>query len=1048
MTDLRQIRNDLVEIAQLCLLSRPDILRWDDQLYLGLYRQYGSQRKTAEGITYFAPDPQTFYGSDKPPDKMPPEEKKRWEKDLGFKVQFRLLYDQRHRLKLVNRKEPYRFDASSINLPDESDVDVDAAFGREGFLYLNVRADLVHDNQAEMEAALIPSDVASFIFNMGDRDRKTNFGTSLGKALPVGTEFYTDYGPIGFKELLLSRATYKISDSAPYYKKWRNGAKPRRREFAYNYLSNEYLKENYHEKTLRKGFFYLLLMDQYEKVLLQLSKSSSGTDDPVHITPVYTTSHLFAQTRKAAQTIAAGRRRAVFFYSIDGADPPKSNPPDIELKVSYNELLVNPKQMVMKAWEIDRDSNLPSEVRNWDEKYWFREMVRLYFPAKLYPLYRGSFGTNIPFDREQMLINSLPDHPEDNAIGPLRGNIKASLDKLLDDLKKDENLVYLAQGGAVSKNKRFVGVDPPGWVYMRNTRTGLTTKVSPSIFLINLDLRVFLLDLYERTKVLIPFIQVVTWGALAVGTGGVIGFQALASTVRSYVRSELRASVKGAIRDQFRKLMPQIVGLVIYGFLSILPFDEEDRSYRLTRGFLRGATLHAFERLYKRILSRSTRFLRILRAAELVKRLTATVYKIAKKIEELKDKISAHTAKVLVMQLGDILYYLRRGSLLLFSALLFLDYDRNVGNLKVSDYLEIVAEISGTKKISKTQWNTMRQKHFKKVLYLVHIHYRAEIAEYASDKIDSEVQKWYATNGQSVLAAATFTAESSIIEDFSGITPAYLFIAAALFLSGYQAAQESRNWLEIAFKVLTKPITNFEDYTPDEAEKLGELLGDLVGTFFLNHSLFGRNAPLGKLAKRSKFGKLIEKHLRLGLILPTIRLLLAHYIILFERYQKMAKGLLKDLRKFIYDLDSMEEIDEFLTDDERQLSFRDVKVRLSNLDTILFQALRKLVNEENIGETLLKMAQSLEKTRFPTLKELVDGKLPEGWTVEATSFILLSYLRCALYDLGRVVQLIEKPVTAVGTGSWLEVLHIIGFELGDKEANDTLAEDVDQIFAL
>jgi hypothetical protein len=966
-------------------------------------------------------------------------------KRLGIEIRYMLDVDRRAITPAPNGP-PYHFRPGK-SLVNASKNDIKR-------LYLDFilrRADLVWDDLEEMRRS-------GFIFaesvaELSPSTRAKNFSRKLTEVLVpegVGTQSVR-----AFHDHAAVRSTY--NDDLNYYAKYRKSfpTQPGDRAINFDKLSDDYLKLNFTEPELKRETVHLLLVLDDLRVLLELDA------DQGRLVPRLLFSPGFLGTAQVFQSIfdqldRFQNREAIFFFTLDGS---KTSPdifpikqPNLKLQVNPDEQVIEPKCMVKQLWEVECEAKDVGETKYWDDWQWFAEMVQLYFPSRVFEISMHGVRMLYQPDRNALFLNDLR-QAASKAIGP----IKDELSKLLERAEKDKNILILPQGlatgGSSSGGERIlVGTDGL-YIYLRNIETGLTSRVPTAQFVVGFRIGAISSAIYQRTRGIIPFaILVLTLGSLAI-VGAVVGFGLLASGFRWFVRDIIlnegtKRLTKEAIHKALNTFYSQAKAMLIYGVALLFP-KSDNPYFRFSLGFLHGYAIDSLTSLFTKYKDFVVRGPKYYRWYKLFKRIEASIWLLENKLEKLKARVDEAMAEQIAQRIVSMAQSAHAGVILLFNNLFFLEYDQVEGAILT------LFQLADEKPPSKKDWERIRTERFKRMLQT----FEDEV-QTASAKIKVETDNIYDIMRYSLwgaLAATELIHMSKYTAHFGQIA-LYGGLGGLLGLIGYDVVenegQVSIEVLDLIARQFYK--TDINSYKPEEVEKMGRIMGHVVGAFMVNGAIFRKDSRLGKIKhkKGSRSDKAISAFVSAefghGYVMPILKAVLFHYLILFERHkatgEKLWNDLLEELGVIL--LGDQAYLERFQTEVEKKITYAKIKLLFIRLDEILTARLKELAATPNLAEKLRSMAEHLESARLPSFDDILDGKQPEYWSRESMLFVMVSHLHMALLQFAKVISMIEQPIAPDRNDplTLLEFLEIIGIEIDEEKAAQVLGDDLQELF--
>jgi hypothetical protein len=952
---------------------------------------------------------------------------------LGAMFKNHLRIDKRP-VKLVKKDPPYYFDAS-LPFSDDDPKNIEQIFLHSTYL----RGDLVWDEQQELEDAQFLPGVEA-ISDLSTVIRQRNFQRHFSKILPPAG--LPDTSVTGFYESVVTNATYDSKGN--YYPKYKDPSpeKPQQRVFEMERLSDPYIKQNFFEIFPAVNVPHVMFRAGKYLIIYELRFDESGVINAkvILVGGVLPGENIWDYLTHKNPT--GKPMEAIFFLSNTG--PKIYIPPKIinyvgKVPLGHNERVVNPRNWVLKQWEVQpNEKGLPDN--EWD---WFVAMVDMRFGDRVYEVHVSK--TELAgLDREKLIFEPL-----DNALKESTGEFKKVLKKALRKAKRKPTINFFLQGLPLERtgNRRYIGSEH-GFTYIRRIKDGLTTRIRDNLFMLDLKI-VMVSDLvYKKTKHLIPVIMVFTFLATALLLP-IVGAVSLWGGFVWLVKDQvMNFTNKKFVREGLKRFKTQLQFLMVDMLVSLFP-QTNMKYLEFVRGFLRGFARDALESLLKKYKDFIIDGPMLFRWYKLFSRLRGSLDKVQDKVDELKGVINPAAGKLLIKRFEDIGHQARSSAVLLFSNVYFLDYD------SAEEVIEIFSDLADQPPITREKWEKARTERMRILL----------------DAYSQTVSKASKATDVKFSGMKTAIKDISVREEFKIISKLsdHFAIVCMVALVGGTIGLTAMGLGKLGFRTIWRILSYGPkailqgNYTAKELRILGQLLGHVVGAFFLNGAIFAKGTRLGRLAnpeKKKDKGKLkkvrdfaVSKVVGLefghGIFMPIAKLAASHYLILFQRIKGESEDLWKKIEQDILkQLYGKSDFRIFLDQGKQPISFEKAKVILSMLDTILVEYLDELLKTPDMDKKLASAAKYLETAKAPSWDDLLEGRTQDKFSREAMSFAAISHLHSVLDELGEMLRYIMDPVrTAKGHEVSLhDILNILGLTTSEDQAQEALSKRLIPVF--
>lgn len=928
-------------------------------------------------------------------------------------------------------------------------------------------ADPLLDSAEELKTLGIPH--ADQIASMSTSHRTIAFGKTLA-SMRIPT-FIND--PAGFIALMNGRGTYHFKDfdgdkydDYYWYPKWDEGIVDRIWDTKnLDRLHDSYLQFNFKRFELQKDQVYVLIRSEPHFAMLLAIDKDFDKKKPSEIRPPEllefrgpetkssingSTSFFFDLFEKYKKNL-----EVTFFYTLDGqisAFKPTVARPGIKSGGGQDIRIADPKIMVKEKWKEDGTTPLSVFYSGWDDWRWFLEMAKLYFPSRMYQMSQQE-NTGHYIDRNKLFLDSFVDSIKKMKDGPMKNRLMDQYNSLL----KDKEVLIFHQGMKVWGNTKFVGVDRD-YVYLRNTQNGILTALRRSYFLNQFGITALSWKIYESTRGMIPVMQVVmALSTLTVGVA-VVGPALLSQGFMFYVKDEVVHQItkrveKEAIKELIKRFKYQLGGVIISGVMALLP-NFNNNYYQLIKGFIYGFSINTIDDLLQSYKTTAIKGPKFYRWYQLYTRLLTTVDNIENKLDQIKALVNDDYSEELAKRLEKIVMHSQRGVIMMFSNLQLMGYD------DIKPLLKTLAKDSKNPTLrSRGKWSKNRRKAFEAMVD----DYQKLLKEQAAPVQDNANEVIAAI--ETGLTTAKYSAHVSTLIFASG---ALIPVAIGAIVGGGGAADAILNdakGLKIFWKIV-KPRLSIDSLSKEEAHKMGEFFGQILGTFFLKAAIFDKKSKLGKLAGkdlkwsdfRGQFKKLpikglLEGELGPSLITPLIRLFLREYIILFQRYKKDKNDLLQQLDDGINNIllssdESTRHFDVFKGKNERQITVQKIARVLLFVGQTVHGYLKEIAGRNTDAEMdLLKELEAIGERlgthlndKIPPIKKIIKEDL-ETWAKAPILFLMLSHFKQAINEFSLALAAILDPIQSdEKMMKIMDLLALIGVPVSGDEGDEYLAK--------
>lgn len=972
------------------------------------------------------------------------------------------------RTKRLGLATPYffKYDTTAVTvteLPDFTKFVFDApnVFAGNSFtppvdlFVLERRADFIWDTKEELLASRFP--YYEVVTQLSHATRVKAYGTLLGAIRKPESD--SPAGPLkGFFEAASQNATYDHTDDfRNYYSKWL-AAEPKKAEeriFQLDKLSDQYLKLNFTPLELQRDRVYLLIFLGDIFVLFQLFFSGTGKKRRLNITLwkalgiTDDRNVLSLISKNYPATVPTPLPKMFFVYALDGSDglPGWLSPVRTGKIIFPDQEVIDPRYHVKQVWNIPHEDPDPSETKNWAYKDWVKELIRVKFSDQWLWLRDNPYGgRNTPRpDREKLFLKEIRD-----AAAESKGETRKKLLNFIREAEGDKHLYMVRRGSKNSDYLRIIGSDEH-YVYLYHKNIEIIIRINQETYFEDyFAIGLFAKVIYQNTAWIIPFAKIISWGGVAVMGAGIFGTAALAQGARSYLSERISsAALKPAIQKLLRKFETELVLMFVNAVLAFFP---KTRNTALVRGFLTGYTTDTFEALFSKWYSLASLEPTSYKVLKYTYQFQAALGRLDDKLSLIKSSVDDQTAKILEDRFVKFLVSAWQAIIMLTHSLYYLDYDQ------IKPLLDILAKAGAKAPTTKQEWDRFRHENMLKCL----LEFDKVIKDAKVDVADvyGDVQKAVQSGRKAFwLANVAFSfnkASGGMLTDIVVLGPLVGLGIGAAAVTNFQTT----------YKVASKTVSLFidelmqlEKYGPKEMEQFGRLLGKLVGALTINKKLFGPKMSLRERWKIRNLGRrvkesLIHGELGLGFILPLIKLLLFHYVIMIEGVidaSKQVKArwdtLQDEIEVILFGDPNTWDI---FPPDEESVNLEKIARIIVKLDEILTDWLKDLGKIPDLQEKIKLMVAKLKTTtppQVPSLEDIIDGKVGAEWSQKALTFLMFWGLHAALKQFVEALQYFTETTNPKGPValSIAGLFELLGFQLNSDQVSTILDSNMDDL---
>lgn len=822
-----------------------------------------------------------------------------------------------------------------------------------------------------------------------------------------------------FREYLYWYATYKNRRRASerggdYYAKWKAASPDKKEQRIYRptFLSTDYLRECFREYVLQRNCSYLLIAAPGQHLLYYLTPVPAKGTKPATLNVT-----LALRFHDLAQSPDGGAiprpMQVVIFYAYDGG---KHQPAPMGQRghadlggVASGRYAYDYKAAV--RWFFGKQLRDPGE-----DFAWFSLFERFLFPDAIYPI----DGTLRGVDSCTMTVEQVAAMAEGAS-----GTIKDRLAEIVAAARQRPDLRFVVKGtvyGDGATRRTLIGVSA-GHVYEWYPVTALVTRMEVGAWCRDNELAQIYAEIYAATRHVIPLAMVVTWGGLIVAGGAIVGGGMLATLARSVIRDLVKdLSLRRGVKELARKHRAQLVALVVDGILMLFP-RTDDLYFELIRGFVHGfgagAVSHYLSRADERVVAQVDRLYHAAlnkltfgadRAYQLYLKISVAIHKLTGVFHALRAVWTPEFAIAARAAFTFLGRWLGLALLICLMVVVYVDY------------------VYGSGKIDQVKRDTWAR-HQRDVLKLMIKETGADLAAYAevlredlsgSPPDDAAVR---ARNDR--LAASIVAAVMKAPTEAPGMMDLLREILAELGIDNWQELADL-GIMELLGRGWDSVLQQHPGLMAEEARTLGEALGELIGTFFLERAMMPARWRKGSITGNAAVDKSVRKSLAAGTV-PAL--------------WKFARSLLTQLAGFVPRM--VDDVREAATEHGALFErVRHADSRYQDFLKDLIQDERQLANatgalamDPTLPQRLREIAARAATESPPGFDEILSAEV-EGWPRDAVLFVLQTWLHVGLLHILRAFDLLEDDAPFQGKFRLSTLLEIAGLDvsLDDKTA--------------
>jgi hypothetical protein len=820
-----------------------------------------------------------------------------------------------------------------------------------------------------------------------------------------------------FRHYLYWFATYENRDRAAeeggdYYRKWLAPTPLNSKDRIYKptKLSNDYLRECWHEYVLKRDEDYVMFKADGSAHVFRLGRRPvKGHPWRTELTVDPVLRFHDSTTGLASSASLPGRLPVYVFHAFDGA---RTLPAQMKSrgKADLSGLWNGRFAFDYKAsvrWFLgirERDAG--------NDEDWFDTFIDALFPDAIYPVDASWAHAEASTFSIDELLSLAPE---------MTDRFKTQLAEVIELGRNNPNVRFVIQGwmyGNTQQSRRqLIGVSGSGqMIYEWYPATGLVTQMSLKDWYHDNALGKLFTNIHDATKGMIPFIAAVTFGGVAVAGGAIIGGAALAMLARGAIRNLIQEqATKRLTKAMIRKFRSQLIALVADGILGLLP-KTNSLAFELLRGFVHGFGAGAVEhylsevddraikqgtKLFNAALSKATAG--VSRVYQLYTKISAAYQKLRGVFHALHKVWTDDRARLAAKYLNLLGKNAGLAFLVIVFVVLYVDYVYRKG------------------KLSQLQRDTW-VKHQRDAFQFMIRETGADLAAYAhalkEDLHPSKSPSPDAIRAENDKLAAKIA--STVIKAPAEAPGTTVLIGELLAELGITNWKELMNLglFELLARGFDAMLANHPGLTPRGANMLGEALGELVGTIFLERAILP-----AKWRKNARDATELETAMRKTLAGGTLQALWKFARTPIER---LGEGLaaLKDGRQPL----ASSNHDLFERAQRKDTAYRDMLDDLLSEERELGAMTGKLAEDETLQVRLHEMTTRAQSEAPPDIEVLLAGEDPL-WPKDAVAFALGTWLRIGLLQLLEAFRLLEDADAFGGDFRLATLLEIAGLSV-------------------
>ncbi len=892
----------------------------------------------------------------------------------------------------------------------EARVDVLAQVVHHTFAGLVNRSDLVWDDAAEAVRCHVRGEYR-WIFDY--EVPRPDYQRNVNEILPINA----GDDVVELRRYLYHSSTYAertrvMTTGGDYYNKWRTNPSKggADREFRPIRLTREYLLESWHEYVLQRDESYLLVkvpgVHMVYRLRLQPAKPGAAAGSALEVRPVlrFFNRHQARAGDLPAKPVAA---ELVIFHAIDGQrDLPAQMPSRGAMELSGDSSGRHAYDYKAALRWLLGDQDVLHPERDED---WFRLFHETLFGDPVYPIDGAlAYVEECTFSAAEVLALA------DDTSGELR--------RVLDDHRAaatGSNLRYVMKGWIYGPSRatrrQLIGVSEAGFVYEWFPETGRVTRMPVGQWLYHGHVERLAAGIYERTKHIIPYAMVVTWGGVAVAGGAVVGGAVLSHAARTVIRTfAANVALKKLTREVVRRFRTQIIAILVDGVMSLLP-RTQSVGLEFLRGFMHGFGAGAVEHWLNRVDDRFEKALkRVYRTAinkvtkgvdrvyQVYLKLNAAYTRLLALFKALRKVWTDERARELARMLNLLGTRVGLAFLLLVFVVVYADYlsrakiDKDTRALVAKQQRDLFRYmITETGAEIATYAEAMREDLANPTPSAALVRERNERMALSLARAAAQAP----TKAPSVVAFLREMLAEIGIEQWDELQRLGLFDLLAL---GFDAAQAKHPGL-----------------VADEARALGEAVGELVGTIFLERAIMPARLKKSARSPLSRDFVLYEKVLGDGTARAFLRFVTHPITRLREEVERVQRGLART---------DAESDDVFEQQARTSTAYRDLADEVAARAAEQGQSMRALVAAPGFVERLSDVVARAASEELPLMDEL-KSDAPTGWPREILLFIIQVWSRAALHQALRAFELVEDARPFDGAFSLASLLEVLGLNV-------------------
>ncbi len=826
-----------------------------------------------------------------------------------------------------------------------------------------------------------------------------------------------------FREYLYHTATYRNreyvnEEGGKYYRKYRdkNPVSKDKRVFVPTKLSKEYIEINFFEPIMKKGDNLLLLEVGNMRYVYRLLRDRKGH---LVVDGLMALGNEGPPVKPGEKPVYSLPIKAVFFHALDGA---KNLPTEFRFgNLDYHGPV--PKRLTYNYKAALRWYYNDPQLRFADDAEWFSKFVEVFFGDQSYAVDATVGAARAP-TRERLFLNALKQSAADAAPGP----IKDRLNDLVKWCHTYPNFYFFTQGMRLGKDdnpRELIGIIN-GNVFEWHPRTGRVTIIEFTQWLNEIGDDDLAADVYRSTAGMLPFITLITWGGVAVITGGVLVAKFTLGTVAREAVRQLVGKVVGSriAKKAAKEAVPFLISALAAGAMNLIP-KQNELVWHFCNGFFHGfgggAVEHYLSEFDER-LERTVKKAPAMVANYVTKngytayviydKVRAAVIRITGVVQSLRTVLTDKRAKLVADKLNEFSQYAGMAFVVILFVVVYMDWVHR-----------------SRPKFAAEEWARKQQQNLKWMIEST----GNEVLAY-SRKVRDEIASLTLKPDSAEAAAVVRKHDQTLRATIKGLLDKGITAvpAVAEFLSKLMKDMGIDDWDDLEklgiMEVLHRGVGALptKGLANDQVERLGKAVGELIGTFMLERAVVPKSAErdTGLLFDKRQTARATKTTLAGG----GWRAVWRFVIHPFENLRNLPAGLAKSLTS-VTDPEKNNDGHAFSHLAKRESAYARFIGSLVADEEELARRLAKLASDSGLEAKLQRMIASVVEGKTPpVLKDLLK-KEDDAWPTEAIMFLLYSWMRFGLHQLLEAFALIDDDKDFDGVFKLSQLLDILGLDI-------------------